>query len=184
MLTKGIADRYAKALLELAPAIEELNLYNGQLDGLIAMDAKDPSLVRFLAHPKVEKPKKKELVMKVLAPHLSKHVLSLILLLIDKNRGYLLIEVAKRFSQIADEVRGVQNGIVISAIPMPDDLFQRLEKRVQKFSEQNIVLERRIDPELIGGVIVKLGNHIFDGSVHTRLLHFRDEMKRVNVATG
>ena len=175
MLTKGIADRYAMALLALAPATEELNLYDDQLDSIIALDAKDPSLVRFLAHPKVEKPKKKELVMKVLAPYLSKHVMSLM---------HLLINVAKRFSQIADEVRGVQNGIVISAVPMPDDLFQRLEKRVQKFSDHHIVLERRVDPELIGGVVVKLGNHIFDGSVHTRLLHFRDEMKRVNVHTG
>ncbi len=184
MLTKGIADRYAKALLALAPEMEELNLYGAQLDSIIALHAKDPSLVRFLAHPKVEKSKKKELVMKVLAPYLSKHVMSLILLLIDKNRVHLLINVAKRFSQIADEVRGVQNGIVISAVPMPDDLFQRLEKRVQKFSDHQILLERRVDPRLIGGVIVKLGNHIFDGSVHTRLLHFRDEMKRVNVYTS
>lgn len=184
MLTKGIADRYAKALLDLAPAIEELNLYDGQLDSIIALNAKDSSLVRFLAHPKVEKPKKKELVIKVLAPHLSKHVLSLILLLIDKNRGHLLIEVAKRFCQLADEMRGVQNGIVISAVPMPDDLFQRLEKRVQKFSNHHIVLERKVDPGLIGGVVVKLGNLIFDGSVHTRLVHIRDEMMRVNVHTS
>jgi F-type H+-transporting ATPase subunit delta len=184
MLTKGIADRYARALLALASTTEELDLFDSQLEQIVELDEKDESLVRFLTHPKVEKLKKKDLVSKVLGPYLSRYVLSMVLLVIDKNRGHLLVDVAKRFNQIADEVRGVEKGTVISAIQLPDDLFQRLERKIQRFSDRNIILQQELDPAIIGGVIVKLGNHIFDGSVRAKLGHFRDEMKKVNVVSG
>ena len=184
MLTKGIADRYAKALLELASSTEEVDLFANQLDRIVELDEKDKSLIRFLSHPKVDAVKKKDLVKKVLGPYLSRYVLSTILLMIDNKRGHLVIVAAKRFSQIADEVRGVEKGTIITAVRLPDDLFERLDEDIQRFSERNIVLQKELDPSMIGGVIIKLGNHIYDGSVRAKLQHLRDEMKKVNVISG
>ena len=184
MLTKGIADRYTKALLELASSTEEVDLFANQLDRIVELDEKDKTLIRFLSHPKVDAVKKKDLVKKVLGPYLSRYVLSTILLMIDNKRGYLVIEAAKRFSQIADEVRGVEKGTVITAVRLPDDLFKRIDEDIQRFSERNIVLQQELDPSMIGGVIIKLGNHIYDGSVRAKLQHFHDEMKKVNVISG
>jgi F-type H+-transporting ATPase subunit delta len=181
MLDKGIADRYARALMALATTREDLDHFDDQLDAIIALHMKDPSLHRFLSHPKIESVKKKDLVNRVLGPILSKHVLSLILLMIDKKREHMLIDVARRFSQLADEVRGVEKGIVITAVPLADDLFKKLEDEIQRQSLHTIVLERRVDPILIGGAIVKLGNLVFDGSLRSRLQRFRTEMMKVGV---
>ncbi len=181
MLDKGIGDRYAKALMSLSTNRAELDLFDDQLDAIIELNRRDPSLHRFLSHPKVTKENKKALVRDVFGGKVSPHVLNLILLMIDKNRGMFLISAAQRFSQLADEMRGVEKGTVSTAVPLADDLFKRLEAEVQKQSLHQIILERKVDPGLIGGAVVKLGNLVFDGSVRYKLQEFRADMMKVNV---
>jgi F-type H+-transporting ATPase subunit delta len=181
MLDKGIADRYAKALMSLCASREELDVFDDQLDAIVELNRRDPSLHLFLSHPKVETEKKKNLVRNVFGDRISTHVLNLILLMIDKKRGLLVLETARRFSQLADEMRGVEKGLVTTAVPLTDDLFKRLQDEIQKHSLHTIILERHVDPALIGGAIVKLGNLVFDGSVRHRLGKFRSEMMKVNV---
>lgn len=108
-------------------------------------------------------------------------MLNLILLLIDKNRGGMVVDVANRFSQLADELRGVENGALTTAVPIPDELFQRLEAAVQRFSLHKIILDRKVDPSIVGGAIVKLGNLVIDGSIRHRLSRFREEMMKVAI---
>jgi len=181
MLDKGIADRYARALAAVATSREAVDKFDAELDAIIAFDQRDPSLLKFLSHPKIEIPKKKEVVRQTLGPYCSTPVLSLLLLMIDKKRGGLIIEAARRFSQLADEIRGVEKGVLITAVPISDDLFTRLQSNVQRHSQRKIILERKIDGSIIGGAIVKLGNLVIDGSIRHRLQHFREEMLKVRI---
>ncbi len=181
MLDKVIADRYARALVGLAPTPDLLDKFDDELDAIVEFNRRDPSLVKFLAHPKVEATKKKELVRKALGQYLSPYVLNLILLMIDKKRGGLIVDVARRFSQLADEMRGVEIGMLTTAVPIPDEIFARLEAKIQRFSMHKIVLERHVEPAIIGGAIVKLGNLVLDGSIRHRLRRFREEMLKITI---
>ena len=134
----------------------------------------DDSFRRFFLSPRVPQSDKKALIKKVFADRISNDVLNLILLIIDKHRENITTLIAKRFSDHANALRGVEAGTVITAVEMSESDFKMLQKKVQRFSGRNITLKREIDPALIGGIVLWLGNHVIDGSIRHRL----DDIKR------
>ena len=184
MSTKSsiVADRYAKALLTILGEDQtQLDQIDDELDMVGRLLVEDPRFADFLANPRITPGDKKAVVKKAFAAQLSPKTLNLMLLLIDKHRETDLLDIAARFSHLADLKRGVEKAEVISAVPLPADQLAKLTAEVQRFSRHNVQLIPTVDPDIIGGVILKLGDRVIDGSIRFRLQELRRTLQSATV---
>lgn len=106
----------------------------------------------------------------------SRHVKSFLYLLRDKSRLPELPGIARELQALSDRREGRVRAEVISAARVGEDVVARLRAVLQKTTGKAVVVTQREDPELIGGVVTRVGDLMFDGSVRTRLERIREGM--------
>jgi F-type H+-transporting ATPase subunit delta len=186
MFTKVVADRYAMALLHSCPDLATIERVKDELVVIketwdISRDTRD-----FLLNPKIP-PKIKKLVLeKALSDKLSPVMMKLLALLIDKHRQNILPDIADMYIEATDRVRGVEHAEIIVAVQATPDISQKLLDAVQRFSTREVEVTFKVDPSIIGGVVIKLGDRVIDGSLKRRFSDLRRAMlaARLPMITG
>ncbi|HBL18063.1 MAG: ATP synthase F1 subunit delta [Elusimicrobia bacterium GWA2_69_24] len=121
------------------------------------------------SHPRVGVPAKKELLRQVLGKTVSAPTLRFLDLLVEKKRFGLLPQAAACLEDLCDEGRGVAHAAVRAAAPLSEEEVGRLGRKLGAFAGKTMVLDVQTDPELLGGVVVRLGDWVFDASLRGRL---------------
>jgi len=103
-------------------------------------------------------------------------VLNLVLLLLRRGRIDLLPRVAREFARLDDLRNGVVNATATSAAPLDPDEVRALTARLQRLTGGRVELTTNVDPSLLGGVVVRLGDRLIDGSVRGRLERLRSRL--------
>ena len=169
MRDRKVATRYAEALLDsarTAGVVDDVaESFAGVLDAV-----KDNVLLRiFIDSPQVRTEEKKELLQKVFQGNIEPVLLNFFYLLIDRHRIENTRDIGEVFAELVEAEQGIARAQVVTAIPLPDDLAAALAGRLAAFTGKKIVLEKKTDPAVIGGVCVTLGDKILDGTVRTNL---------------
>jgi len=172
----AIARTYGGALFQIAREEEALDRTREEVDLLLEVMEKTPAFRAVLESPRIPQEEKKSLVRSVLADPFSRSLRSLVLLLIEKNRQMLLPAVLRAFGDLHDEERGRYRGGVRSAVPLTEEEAEGLAAALSKMVGGEVFLERTLEPELIGGAVVRLGDVIVDGSVRRRFERLREEL--------
>jgi F-type H+-transporting ATPase subunit delta len=180
VFAKVIADRYVRAFLGSIDPSEVDNAEN-ELETISAMLKGSDEIRAYLENPKVPPAIKKQVLERSLKDKFSRGVLNLLLLLIDKRRQDIIIDVADRFNETVDAERGIEHAIVISAVPLDENLQGTLTRTVQQFSEREVDVGFRTDPNLIGGVVIRLGDRVIDASLSKRFEDIRRAMLAVRL---
>ncbi|WP_066176182.1 F0F1 ATP synthase subunit delta [Bacillus marinisedimentorum] len=171
------ANRYAGALFEIAKERQMLDKAEQDLRLVKEVFSGDDELTTFLNHPKIENEQKKQVLMGAFFQSLSPEVMNTLLLLTDRRRGGSIQDVADSFIELANEERGVADAKAYSVRPLSDEETQALSdifaKRVGK---QSLSIENIVDPSLVGGVKLRIGNRIYDGSVSGKLERIKREL--------
>ncbi len=133
-----------------------------------------PELLELLASPVVREDARRA-VMKDVASRmgLSATARNVALLLTDRRKGAIIPDVATALSALGDEKAGKVQAEVTSAVPLSDAQYTRLTGVLEKLTGRSIALARKVDPSLIGGVVTRIGDKVYDGSVRTRLEELR-----------
>jgi F-type H+-transporting ATPase subunit delta len=171
-----VAKRYARALFEIAVEKQALEQFERDLSAVNAAIQGDTDVQSFLSHPKIDAKLKKETVAGVLSGKLSDEVLSLVLLLIDRGRENVLSDVAKEFAALANEARGIVNATVYTAKPLSAPEQSLLTDHLGKAIGKTVYMDNVADPSLVGGLIVRIGDHLYDGSVKGKLFRFKQAL--------
>lgn len=170
MINRNIARRYAKAFFKVAS--EEKN-YRRCYDELAAFSnsvAGNENFNGFLSNPVFSLDDKKA-VMAALIKKRDISVLSanFLKLLVDKRRIILLPEILDCFRDIMDAETGVVRVIVKTAFPLSKELSANLQEGLEKITKGRVEMAVVEEPELLGGVVVRIGNTYYDGSVRAQL---------------
>ena len=177
MINGSIARRYAKALLEIGIKQQTYDALGKELDRLADTFARSPELKVALENPVFPLDKRRHVlddVARRLA--LSKVVRNFVMLLLDKGRIGALPDIARAHRGLVDEHAGRLRATITSARPLDPALEQRLKNALEKQSGKTVLLEKREDPSIIGGLVTQLGDLVFDGSVKTQLAQLREEL--------
>ncbi|MDR3562522.1 MAG: ATP synthase F1 subunit delta [Negativicutes bacterium] len=169
MLTSQLATRYAQAIYELAAEQQALDTVEAELVLVEQTLSTVPELAALLYHPQVPVEAKKETVVKVFGPQLSLHVRNFLLLLVDKRRETALPAIIKEYKNLANQARNITEAEVTTAMPLSDGERQALAAKLGAVTGKRVVLKAHIDQRIIGGVIVKIGDKLIDGSVTRQL---------------
>lgn len=177
MIPGVIAKRYATALLEIG-------VESGQTDALVAEIGKAAELYEqsaelraALADPLVAPDAKRAILADVAAAlGLGATTKNALGLLLDRRRLPALPAIATRLRELADQARGVVRAEVQAAMPLPEDYFDKLQRELERVTGRKVALERKIDPSLLCGVVVRIGDTVYDGSLVARLRQMKETM--------
>lgn len=167
---------YSEALFQVAKAEEKLDQVEEELTHLLNSLESNAELKEFLSDPKISSEGKKNALLKIFGEKVSPIILHWVNLVIDQGRQRRLPSMIETFFSLAQEAREKVTAEVITSIPLPEDLLHRLEGELSKVTKKRVFLKPLVDESILGGVIVKIENKVFDGSIRHRLEEIKREM--------
>lgn len=173
-MSSPAARRYAKALFMLGVEEKRLEALTREVQSLAEVVTSSPELQQVLANPVVAVQTRRAVMTDILARlSVSPTVRNAALLLTDRRRGALLPAIAEDLQRLADEQSGKLQAEVTSAAPLTEAQYAALTATLEKLTERKITLSRKTDPTLIGGVVTRIGDKVYDGSLKGRLEELR-----------
>jgi F-type H+-transporting ATPase subunit delta len=172
-----IARRYAKALMELGTETGTLETLVNEVGRLADAYETAPDLGQALGHPLVPYAAKRAILTE-LADRLGVGPVAknTALLLNDRRRTSLLPGIAARLRELSDLAKGVVRAEVSSAAPLAEDYYRKLHAQLEKMTGKRVTLDKKTDPQLIAGVVTRIGDTVYDGSLATRLVVMREAL--------
>jgi F-type H+-transporting ATPase subunit delta len=169
------ARRYAEAAFEIAVRDGTVEAWRRELDEAADVIA-DPAIAEALHNPAVPRAVREEAIRKGLGSAVSKPVLNLILFMVRRGRIEELTRVAAEFRRLDDERRGIIHAVATSALPLEPSEVKALTARLEQMTGRTVELAVETDPSLLGGIVVRVGDRLIDGSVRGRLERLRSQL--------
>lgn len=168
------ARRYAEAAFAVARRDGDLV---GWLQDLQAADEalQDPEVGNFFRDPDVSREDKLATLGKLIR-EVRPHVLNLLRLLAVRQRLYLLPNVVAEFARLEHEARGIDEAHVTVARAVSAAERQDIVRRLEQLTGKKVEIHVQVDPAILGGIVVRIGDRLIDGSVAGRLVRLRQEM--------
>ena len=178
MRESRIAKPYAKALYDTAAEQNALDRIVADANRLIELTKESTDFDQFIRNPILSPQFKSEIFQQLLSEILEPLSLNFLLLLALKQRERFLLAILQAFLEIVDLKAGRVVAQVTSAVPLTDGQQESLVNQLSAYSGKQARLELAIEPEIKGGVIVRLGDTVFDGSVAAQLRRMQELLSR------
>ncbi len=169
MIGRSVARRYVQAALERAASQGLQEQLEEELKVLQMASGAAPELVLLLKHPTISAERKLSAVGAVLGAEPCGPVAELVGLLIENSRVDVLSVAGDLAEELADEVAGRTRAAVVTPLALAPEQAQRLQAALAGWLGSPVRLDARVDPDLIGGIVVKLGDRVLDASLRGRL---------------
>ena len=175
MAASGAAKRYAQAAFELAKSQNKLDVWERDLGRLLtAME--NPTVHEFFENPAIPDEAKRQAIGTLLPGDADKFVRNLLLLMLDRGRLDLLPGVVETFRELVLEDRGIAIANITTAIELQPAELRQVVAQLARLVDKEIEPRTFVDPAIIGGVVVHVGDTLIDGSVRTQIAQLREQM--------
>jgi len=174
MVRMIFAKRCSQAVFEIALEKRELDVWQTDLKR-IARLGEDATVTALLESPKFHFNDKAKLLSERLGD-INPLALNLVYLLVTKGSFGIVSDIANEYERLLDSHRGIEHGIATTAVPLDDEDKTSLGERLGAIVGKEVMLESEIDPGVIGGIIVRVGGKLIDGSIHSKLTALKREL--------
>ena len=175
MISSNIAKRYARAFFNIAGEEQRYEDFSQELGSFSALLKENKVLSEFLANPVYDQPDKKAVVEALLAKlSLSPLTANFLKLLVDKRRIGILSDIERCYRKLVEDALKKVSVTVKTAFPLTDVLSARLLRELEKLTGRQVEMTVQEDPALLGGIVVRVGDTLYDGSIRTQLNHIRN----------
>ncbi len=172
-----IARRYAQALYEAAEEAGRVEQVDADVAAIQAGLDASRELRRFFGSPVISREKKRAVVEKLFGGRVEPVTLRFLQLLVEKRREALFPTVVKAYGALRDERLGIVEAKARTAQPLTDDEERALAQALEKMTGRRIRMDVAQAPELIGGVVIRVGDTVYDGSVRHQLESLRERLE-------
>jgi F-type H+-transporting ATPase subunit delta len=176
MSQRAVASRYAEGLFGSAQGQAEVEALRQEVDQLVRLAATTPSLRSLLERPDLDAEQKMAALEAALGGEVRPQVMGLLSTLVKHRRGEHLQAVAEAFGRLADEAAGVVHATVRVAVPLTGEQRDRLTAALRRLTGGKVVLEERVDPAVLAGASVQVGDRLIDGTAAGRLAQLRQTL--------
>lgn len=176
-MNRRVARRYARALGELAHERGQLQQVEADLALVAETLAKDSGFRRVWEHQRIGKDVKRRVLEQVFGGRILPLTMNFLFLLLEKRREGILEDIVGEFTALANEVRDVVDVEVRTARTLSDEEREALSQRMSEYLGKRVRLIEVTVPELLGGVVARVGDLVMDGSVLTRLRRLQEQLR-------
>lgn len=184
MSQRTVARRYANALYEEADEAGVLEAVDEDVLMLRRSLESNDELSRFFENPVISQEKKDKIVRVLMEDRVETLTLHFLQLLIRKDREMMTKAILDQYQTLRDEERGIVTARVQVAKPLSDEDRETLVEALEAKTEKSIRLYVEEAPELLGGLVIRIGDRVFDGSVRNQLTNLRDRLHKSAVSQG
>jgi F-type H+-transporting ATPase subunit delta len=179
-----IGRRYGSALLQLGVEANAIDRFGRELNEFAAMLKEGRELRAMFENPVFSVEIRRAFLREVATRMaMSTQVRNLLLMLSDRRRMRYLPEIADTFHALAEERSGKIRADVTYASELPEGYFFELGKVLEGITGKQVTVVKKHDPSLIGGVVTRIGDRVFDGSIRNHLLEIKDELRTRSITT-
>jgi F-type H+-transporting ATPase subunit delta len=175
MRNETVVKNYADTLFQLASSQDGLEEYRRGIQLVVDLLETDANFRHFLETPRISGVDKKATVSAVFENRLPLGLVNFLKVTIDKRRQSLLESIAEEFSRLVDSDMGLVHFEVTLARESDDGFTEKLKGRLSSIFDCKPILHFKVHPEILGGIILRVGDRVFDGSLGSRL----DKMRRI-----
>ena len=176
MRSSEAAVRYARALFEIAQERNTLADTDRELETLGGIVQSQPAVLALVLNSAVSRPQKEDFLSRILGSSTSGLLLNFLKVLIKKNQFQELVSIQREFRRFYQKKQGIRDVKVISAIPLSDANQDRIKTLLEKQWKTKIRMQPVLEPEIVGGLIIRFDNQQIDGSYRNRLQMLRQQL--------
>ena len=177
-----VARKYSQALYQLGKEQQQLSLFQEELEAIRQIFNENEELKKVFYHQRVQSTDKKEIINKIFAEQLSAFILNFLCLLIDQKREDSLVAIIREFNYLVNKEQGIIEVEVVSAIELDRQIMTKLTEKLKQAIDCQIILKEKCDPSIIGGLILKIGDYIIDGSIKNHLSSLEERIEQIPVS--
>jgi len=172
-----VASRYAKSLVSLAQERNELDAIKNDVDFILSALKEHRELRAVIASPVIKPKKKKTILSEVFASSVSGLTITFLHLLVDHRREQNAQEVLESFKTQYLVAKNIVKAIITTPIELDDELRAQFMAMVKEQTKHEVLIEEKINPELIGGYVVRVGDMEYDASISGKLKKLKREFE-------
>lgn len=184
MRDETVARNYAETLLEVAERHEGLEAFGDGIEVVARLVDENPSFRIFLETPRIAASQKKEVIRSVFADALPATLINFLLVTIDKRRQRLLGEIVQEYDTLVDQRLDRVRVEVTLARSMDEASMAELQERLTALIGRQAIPQVRVKPGILGGIVVRAGDTIYDGSLRNRLDGMRRRLLTTDLPTA
>ncbi|MGB4774545.1 MAG: ATP synthase F1 subunit delta [Daejeonella sp.] len=177
-----VASRYAKSLIDLAQEQNVLEPVKKDIELFIEVCRANPTLKAVLKNPIISPDKKANILDDLFGNKLNPMILSFFKIVVRKGRSVILYATAKEFINEYNIRKNVVKATVTSAAPLSEENKKQIEEVVKQATKGEVILTSKVDADLIGGFVLKVGDKQFDASISSQLYKIKKEFEQKVIA--
>jgi len=173
-----IALKYAKGLFLVGKEIGKFREYGEELEKVKELLTSMPEVLSALQNPIYPPDLKMEIINEVLKVlKVDPEVERFLRMLVERRRIQYIEDIVKMYRELVDEELNIARGEVITAFPLSEEEKKELENVLKEYLKKEVILDSKVDESIIGGVKIKIGDLVFDGTIKTQLEKFKEIIK-------
>ncbi|MBO8157978.1 F0F1 ATP synthase subunit delta [Thermosyntropha sp.] len=182
MLNKSVARRYAEAFFSLAQEQGKIDEFEKDLETVVKILNETEYLKEYLGHLLIQPQAKKDVMTKLLAEKVSQNTLNFIHLIVDKRREKYIEIITEEYKNMADESRNITKAELVAAREVPEEYIKDLAEKLSKATGKTIKITQKVEPALLGGVKIRIGDQVIDGTVAKKLETLREKLRQAKIS--
>lgn len=177
-----IVNRYATALFDIAFEKGAMLKFEEEARVILKVLAEEADYIKLLSHPSITEAQKIELVEGAFTGQVSDEFVALMALIIKKARTQYLVSILEKFISMAEEAAGLVKATVTSAMPLTNQQLAQIKANIEQSTGKTIEIEAEIDASIIGGLIVRVGDKVVDGSIKGQMDALKSQLNSLRLA--
>ncbi len=164
-----VSKTYSEAIFNIALEEGRLSDIQNEFEFVASILNEYPDFYEILKTPKINATEKKAVLQDAFGDKISQTLLNFLKIIIDKKRGTEILEIKADFDDRIDRQMGIAKATVESVVALSDEQLNILTSNLNRITGKEIRISTKINPELLGGMVVKVGDKVIDGSVKFKL---------------
>ncbi len=181
-MAKLISKTYGDALLEIAVEENKIDVFTEEITAITAILNDNPDFGKLMNNPRITVDEKQDVMKKVFEGRISSELVGFFASVISKGRYAQIDEILSYFLDEVKQIKGIGVAYVTTPMELSDNQKKSVEKRLLETTEfKEMEMHYAVNPELIGGMQIRIGDRVVDSSIHTKILKMQQDMMKVMV---